>query len=472
MKVTANLSKKLNQLTKAEWAAPIFRRYGEFVARHPRWLIAGSIVLTMCLSLGALRLRVKDDLRFMYTPPRSPSFNEFRIHKNFQKAENLSYAYLYAIVVAPQDGNLLNEATSNLILKANSYVFNNMSVPNFFTPSREPVNFGQEICPRLPLCPDSNKVVDIFLQAYFDPDDGYKKRVSSGNFSDDTDLKTRFTYPMAKIYGSDAFLASHFYDVRADPHDGSLTKVGLIHLTYFYPIRYDDDEESMMAFQNSVQAYFDQLEASNPTKIRFYLFSVNMLQKEVAQNTFHTLPYLPISVVLLVLYTLWTTISWSNPVSSKPIEGLVGVSTTLLAVISAYGLVFACGIPYNSTAAVVPFLTLALAVDDTYIMLAAWKQTDCRLSAERRLGEALSSAGCAITVAMLTDVFAFVVGAFSNTPAIEHFCLFIAAAVAFDYIYQLTFFSAFLGKSNVCKCILLRKVIDRFLRCQIRSHKF
>lgn len=64
------------------------------------------------------------------------------------------------------------------------------------------------------------------------------------------------------------------------------------------------------------------------------------------------------------------------------------------------------------------------------------------------MGITLRESGAAITVTALTDVFSFAIGACSSTPAISAFCQFTAAAVAFDYIYQLTFFCAITALSG------------------------
>lgn len=83
-----------------------------------------------------------------------------------------------------------------------------------------------------------------------------------------------------------------------------------------------------------------------------------------------------------------------------------------------------------------PFLAFAIGVDDTYVMLGAWQDTKRNLSPTKRMGLTLEEAGSAITVTSLTSVISFGIGTFSATPAISIFCKFIAAAVFFDYVYQ------------------------------------
>lgn len=123
-------------------------------------------------------------------------------------------------------------------------------------------------------------------------------------------------------------------------------------------------------------------------------------------------------------------------ITSKPIEALMGIMTSSLAIGSAAGLLFSMGIPYISQVTVMPFLAFAIGVDDTYVMLGAWQDTKRNLPPEKRMALSLEEAGSAITVTSLTSILSFGIGTFSSTPAISIFCKFIMVAVFFDYFYQ------------------------------------
>uniref|UniRef100_A0A914ZAF6 SSD domain-containing protein n=1 Tax=Panagrolaimus superbus TaxID=310955 RepID=A0A914ZAF6_9BILA len=128
-------------------------------------------------------------------------------------------------------------------------------------------------------------------------------------------------------------------------------------------------------------------------------------------------------------------------ITSKPLEALMGIFVSSLAIFSAGGLLFALGIPYISQVTVMPFLAFTIGVDDTYVMLGAWQDTKRNLPPEKRMALALEEAGSAISVTSLTSVISFGIGTFSTTPAISIFCKFIAVAIAFDWFYQVTFFA-------------------------------
>ncbi|KAJ1363328.1 hypothetical protein KIN20_023173 [Parelaphostrongylus tenuis] len=113
-----------------------------------------------------------------------------------------------------------------------------------------------------------------------------------------------------------------------------------------------------------------------------------------------------------------------------------------MAIVSAGGVLFAIGEPFIYQVTVMPFIALAIGVDDVYVMLGAWQDTNRMLSPEKRMALALEEAGSAISVTSITSILSFGIGSFSSTPAISIFCKFIMVAVAFDWFYQLTFFAA------------------------------
>ena len=77
-----------------------------------------------------------------------------------------------------------------------------------------------------------------------------------------------------------------------------------------------------------------------------------------------------------------------------------------------------------------------------FIMVAAWRKTDTRLSVEGRMREAFSEAAMSITITSVTDALAFGVGTITYFQSVRIFCLYLGSAVLVDYLYQLTFFGA------------------------------
>ena len=65
-----------------------------------------------------------------------------------------------------------------------------------------------------------------------------------------------------------------------------------------------------------------------------------------------------------------------------------------------------------------PFLSLTIGIDDTFLMLAAWRSTNPAQSVEDRVEQAMRHAAVSISITSLTDALAFLIGSIAPLPAI------------------------------------------------------
>ncbi|PQQ12643.1 Niemann-Pick C1 protein-like [Prunus yedoensis var. nudiflora] len=91
---------------------------------------------------------------------------------------------------------------------------------------------------------------------------------------------------------------------------------------------------------------------------------------------------------------------------------------------------------------VIPFLVLAVGVDNMCILVNAVKRQSLELPLEGRISNALVEVGPSITLASLSEVLAFAVGSFIPMPACRVFSMFAALAVLLDFLLQVTAFVA------------------------------
>lgn len=61
------------------------------------------------------------------------------------------------------------------------------------------------------------------------------------------------------------------------------------------------------------------------------------------------------------------------------------------------------------------------------------------------MGKTLKLAGVSILITSLTDCVAFLVSSATNLPALSSFCVFAGIGILFDFIFEITLFSAFLA---------------------------
>ncbi|XP_057987143.1 uncharacterized protein LOC110660977 isoform X3 [Hevea brasiliensis] len=130
-------------------------------------------------------------------------------------------------------------------------------------------------------------------------------------------------------------------------------------------------------------------------------------------------------------------------ISSKVLLGLSGVLLVMLSVLGSVGLFSAIGVKSTLIIMeVIPFLVLAVGVDNMCILVHAVKRQPLELPLEGRISNALVEVGPSITLASLSEVLAFAVGSFIPMPACRVFSMFAALAVLLDFLLQVTAFVA------------------------------
>ncbi|CAK7329084.1 unnamed protein product [Dovyalis caffra] len=130
-------------------------------------------------------------------------------------------------------------------------------------------------------------------------------------------------------------------------------------------------------------------------------------------------------------------------ISSKVLLGLSGVVLVMLSVLGSVGFFSAVGVKSTLIIMeVIPFLVLAVGVDNMCILVHAVKRQSIELPIEDRISNALLEVGPSITLASLSEILAFAVGSFIPMPACRVFSMFAALAVLLDFLLQVTAFVA------------------------------
>ncbi|KIH44438.1 hypothetical protein ANCDUO_25536 [Ancylostoma duodenale] len=91
---------------------------------------------------------------------------------------------------------------------------------------------------------------------------------------------------------------------------------------------------------------------------------------------------------------------------------------------------------------------LAIGIDDSFLMLAAWHETPRHLPVVDRIGASMKHAAVSISITTLTDALAFLIGAIAPLPAVsavKYFCFYSCAAIIFIFLYCLSMFVACLA---------------------------
>ncbi|CAH2284946.1 Niemann-Pick C1 [Pelobates cultripes] len=135
-------------------------------------------------------------------------------------------------------------------------------------------------------------------------------------------------------------------------------------------------------------------------------------------------------------------------VDCKVSLGIAGILIVLSSVASSLGIFSYAGIPLTLIVIeVIPFLVLAVGVDNIYIIVQTL-QRDERQQGEtldQQIGRVLGSVAPSIFLSAFSETVAFFLGALSTMPAVRTFSLFAGMAVFLDFLLQITCFVSLLG---------------------------
>ncbi|PAA67812.1 hypothetical protein BOX15_Mlig006344g2 [Macrostomum lignano] len=127
--------------------------------------------------------------------------------------------------------------------------------------------------------------------------------------------------------------------------------------------------------------------------------------------------------------------------------GLAGVVIVLLAVSSSLGVWSFLGYPATLIIVeVVPFLVLAVGVDNIFILVQAYQRdySACTDSVESRVARAVGGVGPSMLLSSASESVAFFFGALTPMPAVRVFALYAGMAVLIDFLLQISCFVALL----------------------------
>uniref|UniRef100_A0A915Q2S9 SSD domain-containing protein n=1 Tax=Setaria digitata TaxID=48799 RepID=A0A915Q2S9_9BILA len=191
-----------------------------------------------------------------------------------------------------------------------------------------------------------------------------------------------------------------------------------------------------------------------PKYIRVLVVTLNYIDYEISRAGLIILPYLVVGFgIMFICSTVSTTISASYMQQMsiyKIYLALFACICPLMANATALGLLIIIGVRYDAILSVTPILTLAIGVDDAYLMIHAWQRVtrECNRHPVKddcvpyRLARVLEETGPAILISALTNILADAVGAVTGSPSITVLCFGNMSSIFMDYVYQLTFYSA------------------------------
>lgn len=132
-------------------------------------------------------------------------------------------------------------------------------------------------------------------------------------------------------------------------------------------------------------------------------------------------------------------------VHNRFLLGLSGIAVVIASLIISIGITLFLDIPLSMISAeVVPFLLLAIGVDNMFIIVRAEKEVSNHLAikVEEWVALALKEVGPSVFTAAFCESLAFFIGILTGVPALVSFCLVSGIGVLVDFLLQITVFTA------------------------------
>uniref|UniRef100_A0A0M3HPH2 SSD domain-containing protein n=1 Tax=Ascaris lumbricoides TaxID=6252 RepID=A0A0M3HPH2_ASCLU len=431
-------------LTSAE---PLIRRFFEWygeVSYEKRWsLFLTPLILTPLLSIG---WRHEFNVFSTIWPLNE---NRFLPGKSFETKR-----FVNILVKAKDGGDILRESVLEEIELLNQWIMYNITIPT--ADGKFHLSY-QDLCLNYEwICGGNEHILML------------RERVRVGHFID-------ITYPKGGNKDTPVYLGSTLGDVTLDETNGTLRAAKITQLFYFLKQEPEIIRQYSSEFSYAVEKFLLKRFESNIIVLSFAHYQ--SLQDGLEENAKHFKPNFIVSFTALSLYAIaFSFVFHRKPkkgvdwIRSKPYVACAGLLTTLLSLCSGFGAMLLFGVHYNVINTIIPFLIIAIGIDDMFIMNACWDRTDPSHTVAQRMSEMMAHAGVAVSITNITDILSFAIGCITELPGIEFFCSYACVTITFCYIYQLTFFTGFLAlmgdaENNGRHCLFFYRLVTANKNC-------
>lgn len=150
------------------------------------------------------------------------------------------------------------------------------------------------------------------------------------------------------------------------------------------------------------------------------------------QNSFVAI----LSYLIMFMYVGVAIGYFPSFVHNRFLLGLSGIAVVIASLIISIGITLFFDYPLSMISAeVVPFLLLAIGVDNMFIIVWSEKEvSDWIENIEERVALALKEVGPSIFTAAFCESLAFFIGMLTKVPALESFCLVAGIGVFADFV--------------------------------------
>ncbi|KAM4689071.1 patched domain-containing protein 3-like [Discoglossus pictus] len=411
-----------------------FHRLGKLVGRFPWWFLFIPIALSAGLGAGFYFLpqRQANNIEEQFTPIGGLAKSERDFIRNHFPVNESGLFSVQRLYKEGSFASIIAVNTSNNVLDGNTFwelleldrIVRSLNITRQEPGCNKQIAF-QQLCAEIkgPRCLSPNPLLAAVQ--------GNPDMIETINI----------TYPMLQ---NEIFLGTYLGGVTLGPGD-TVLEAQAIRLVYY--LREDTDQgqdNNQLWLNHFINTIPQQIKELQLKSIKISYFTSISRQQEFEGNINTMIPLFSITYIVTIIFSIISCLRFDS-VRNKVWVAALGVISCGLAILSSFGLLLLCGVPFAMTVANAPFLILGVGMDDMFIMISSWQQTKVKSRVQERMANTYEEAAVSIIITTLTDVLAFYIGIMTSFPSVQSFCIYTGTAILFCFIYNITFFGAVLA---------------------------
>ncbi|XP_023209924.1 patched domain-containing protein 3-like [Centruroides sculpturatus] len=409
----------------------IIGRLGVIVSRYPLYFVIVPVIISCLLSIGLIRIQTNNDNDSLLTADRgkyydAKQFMDKTFHTNSGTYDILRLTnrphFPMIHIVNDREGNILRKEFLDEIQIVDQVVKNTTA----FVDGK--IIVYSDVCQIV----DGKCSENTLIEMLTDSENAIYEI-----------LRMKYPVNMDSVTYAYKILSVNLGGVTIDDN-GYIIEAKAVRLFYILDEwnanKKKWNEEWTKAVYNKLRDYSFEHIKTFPDPFSSTDFQVERISQKLVS-------LVSVAVVVVAIFCVSTNMT-NNWVKSKPWLGVANVVSAGLAVATTFGLLSACGVENLLWNVSLPFIILGTEVDDSFVVLACWKATDCNDSVEKRMEQTYRNAAVSITITSLTNFISYCIAMTSPFPAIRIFSLYAATCIFFSYFYQLFFFGGCLALSG------------------------
>ncbi|XP_067135673.1 patched domain-containing protein 3-like [Centruroides vittatus] len=403
-----------------------FRHLGSLIGRHPLYFVIIPLLFTTLAALGLLKLQVIKDTEYLFVPSNGRTLKvRSEIEKLFpDNATDFDFSRL----IRYKGANLIIATCKDGRTMMREYVFDELQMLN------------EEILNMKITWKEQNITYsDICVKS---EGECYRNNILSlkSKFEDIRRKKLKIKYPMEINSSHINIDAINLGGVSTD-ESSFITDFQAVRLVYFVDYHNSSKQEIAHKWE---EEFLKTVSQNSFVHIRVSKMSGISIDNEVNNIFVNIVWHLIICGTCMITFASVTCLT-KDWVTSKPLIGVSGCVSSFFAVVTAFGILLLCGMKYTEGNMVVPFIVVGIGLDDSFVLLAAWRKTNPKDSVEKRMSTTYSEATVSITITSLTNFACSLIALTTPFRILQIAGSYMALSIFIDYIYQVTFFGGLLA---------------------------